>query len=83
AEERVGATDTGEALATVPNVLEVHYCAGQDSYLVKVRAANAEGLAETLARIGQISTVKNTNSTIVLRTVKETNVLPVPPDPEP
>ncbi|MGE4553414.1 MAG: Lrp/AsnC family transcriptional regulator, partial [Desulfovibrionaceae bacterium] len=49
AEERVGATDTGEALATVPNVLEVHYCAGQDSYLVKVRAANAEGLAETLA----------------------------------
>ena len=83
AEERVGATDTGEALATIPNVLEVHYCAGQDSYLVKVRASSAEGLAETLARIGQIPTVKDTNSTIVLRTVKETNILPVPPDPEP
>ena len=82
AEERVGATDTGEALAMLGNVLEVHYCAGQDSYLVKVRAANAEGLAETLARIGQIPTVKNTNSTIVLRTVKETNILPVPMDPE-
>ncbi|MEF2145042.1 MAG: Lrp/AsnC family transcriptional regulator [Desulfovibrionaceae bacterium] len=76
-EEEVGSTSTGELLADIPGVLEVHYCAGQDSYLVKIRVQDTEKLAEMLARIGRIPTVKNTKSTIVLRTVKESSNLPI------
>ncbi|WP_022660921.1 Lrp/AsnC family transcriptional regulator [Paucidesulfovibrio longus] len=76
-EEEVGSTSTGELLASISGVLEVHYCAGQDSYLVKIRVENTEKLAEMLAKIGRIPTVKNTKSTIVLRTVKESSNLPI------
>ena len=76
-EEEVGRIDTGQELADIPGVMEVHYCAGEDHYLVKVRAADPEGMARTLSRIGQIRQARNTNSTIVLRTIKESNVLPM------
>lgn len=76
-EEAVGSTDSGEMLSRIPGVLEVHYCAGQDNYLVKIRVKDTGKLAEMLAKIGQISTVRDTNSTIVLRTVKESTSLPI------
>jgi len=76
-DEAVGANDTGGKLAVIPGVLEVHYCAGQAHYLVKVRVADTEQLARMIAAIGRVETVRDTNSTIVLRTMRETTNLPL------
>jgi Lrp/AsnC family transcriptional regulator, leucine-responsive regulatory protein len=76
-----GPTDDNVAkeLATFPEVLEVHHVAGEDCYLVKVRARDAEQLGVLLrTRIGRISGVVSTRTTIVLETVKETSRLPIP-----
>ena len=67
-------------LAATPEVLEVHHVAGEDCYLVKVRARDAEHLGQLLrTRIGRIVGVRSTRTTIVLDTVKETSRLPIPP----
>lgn len=77
ADEQVGSTRGGEELAELPGVQEVHYCAGQDAYLVKVRVTDTEGLARMIAKIGELRIARDTNSRIVLRTIKETFNLPV------
>jgi len=67
---------TGEKLAEVPEVLEVHCIAGEDCYLIKVRTKDAEALTELLrTKIGCIKTITSTNSAIVLSTLKETLAL--------
>jgi Lrp/AsnC family leucine-responsive transcriptional regulator len=78
-DERTGSISTGEALAAVPGVLEVHHVAGQDSYLVKVRVKDPESLGRTLRdRFGAIPGVSSTQSTIALETILESWALPVP-----
>ena len=77
-DERIGDVSTGVALAREPEVLEVHHVAGQDSYLVKVRVRDPEALGKLLReRFGAISTVRSTQSTIALETLKESWALPV------
>jgi Lrp/AsnC family leucine-responsive transcriptional regulator len=77
-DERTGEISTGEALAREPEVLEVHHVAGEDSYLVKVRVRDPESLGRLLReRFGAIATVRSTQSTIALETIKESWVLPV------
>lgn len=67
-----------QALAQSPEVLEVHHVAGDDCYLVKVRARDAEHLGQLLRlRFGRIPGVRSTRTTIVLETVKETPRLPI------
>jgi Lrp/AsnC family leucine-responsive transcriptional regulator len=69
---------TGEQLAVIPEVQEVHHVAGEDCYLVKVRTADTESLGELLRQqFGQIEAIQSTRTTIVLRTVKETSQLPI------
>lgn len=81
-DERTGTISTGEALALEPEVLEVHHVAGQDSYLVKVRVADPEALGRLLReRFGAIPTVRSTQTTIALETVKEGWALPLVPAP--
>jgi Lrp/AsnC family leucine-responsive transcriptional regulator len=59
-------------------VLEVHHVAGDDCFLVKLRARDAEHLGELLkTKIGRIPGVRSTRTTIVLGTEKESPVLPV------
>lgn len=66
------------ALAEIPEVLEVHHVAGDDCYLLKVRARDAEHLGQLLrTRIASIPTVTSTRTTIVLETVKESSKLPL------
>jgi Lrp/AsnC family leucine-responsive transcriptional regulator len=66
-------------LARCPDVLEVHHVAGDDCYLIKVRARDPEQLGSLLrTRIGRIRGVRSTRTTIVLETVKETHRLPIP-----
>lgn len=78
-EEGPGDNEVARQLAALSEVLEVHHVAGEDCYLVKVRAKDAEHLGILLrTRIGRISGVRSTRTTIVLETVKETSRLPIP-----
>ena len=72
--DEIGAEDrVAHALVEIPEVLEVHHVAGEDCYLVKVRARDAEDLGVLLrTRFGRIPGVRSTRTTIVLETVKET-----------
>jgi Lrp/AsnC family transcriptional regulator, leucine-responsive regulatory protein len=75
--DRPGGVLTGEKLAEIPEVLEVHHVAGEDCFLVKARARDAEALGRLLReRLGGIATISSTRTTIVLETVKETATLP-------
>lgn len=79
-DERVGEQQTGEQLAAMPEVQEVHHIAGEDCFLVKVRAPDTEALGRILReRFGAIPSVRSTRTTIVLSTLKETARLPMPP----
>jgi Lrp/AsnC family leucine-responsive transcriptional regulator len=83
-EERVGSGAIGQALARIPEVLELHHVAGEDCYLIKVRVSDTEGLSQLLReRFGRLKGVRSTRSTIVLSTVKETEALPLPRIEEP
>lgn len=77
-EERVGSGSIGQALAKIPEVQEVHHVAGEDCYLVKVRVQDTDALGELLReRFGKLKAVRNTRTTIVLRTVKDETGLPL------
>jgi Lrp/AsnC family transcriptional regulator, leucine-responsive regulatory protein len=77
-DERVGHPQSEQALAKIPEVQEVHHVAGEDCFLLKVRVANTDALAALLRdRIGTVPTVRSTNTTIVLQTVKEVATIPV------
>jgi Lrp/AsnC family leucine-responsive transcriptional regulator len=77
-DERIGHPDSEQALTRIPEVQEVHHVAGQDCFLLKVRVANTDALQVLLRdQIGTIDTVRSTNTTIVLQTVKEVATIPV------
>ena len=58
ADEKVGSTSVGEALARIPGVQEVHHVAGEDCYLVKVRAESTEALGKMLReKFGAIQSI--------------------------
>ncbi len=66
------------ALAELPEVLEAHHVAGDDCYLIKVRARDAEHLGVLLrTRISRVPGVRSTRTTIVLETIKETSRLAI------
>ena len=76
--ESPGDDSVAQALAQCPEVLELHHVAGEDCYLLKVRARDAEHIGHLLRhRFGRIPGVQSTRTTIVLETVKETPRLPV------
>ncbi len=77
-DDMVSETRTAKLLAGIPEVLEVHHIAGEDCFLLKVRAADTTHFSKILReKIGKIKTVRSTRSTIVLETVKETTALPL------
>ncbi len=76
--DRPGGVETGEKLAEIPEILEVHHVAGEDCFLIKARARDAEALGRLLReRLGAVATISSTRTTIVLETVKETATLPL------
>jgi Lrp/AsnC family leucine-responsive transcriptional regulator len=76
-EESIGEVKTAKLLAAIPEVQEVHHIAGEDCFLVKVRAKDTNHLSEILReRFGKIKTLRSTRTTIVLDTVKESSTLP-------
>ena len=70
--------ETDKFLAEIPEVLEVHDVAGEDSYFLKVRVKNTEHLSRLLReRLKNVPNVADTKTTIVLQTIKETTALPI------
>lgn len=68
----------GEQLAAIAEVQEVHEVAGDDCFYIKVRAADAEALGVLLReKIKAVPNVLNTRTTVVLKTFKEGNLLPI------
>ena len=66
-------------LSRIPEVLEVHHVAGDDCYMLKVRARDPEHLGQILRQqIGSVSNVISTKTTIVLETVKEDARIAIP-----
>lgn len=68
----LGCTDTAAALASIPEVQEVHHVAGDDCYLVKIRTFDSSSLVELMRNsIAKIPNILSTRTTIVLETAKE------------
>jgi Lrp/AsnC family leucine-responsive transcriptional regulator len=69
-----GELRTAERLAEIPEVQEVHHIAGEDCFLLKVRAPDAKTLGRLLReKLGPL----RTRTTIVLETLRESGRLPV------
>jgi len=61
-----------------PDVLECHAVAGEDCYILKVRAASPGDLENLIERIRSNARVSRTTTNIVFSTLKETtHVMPV------
>jgi Lrp/AsnC family leucine-responsive transcriptional regulator len=79
ASDGIGCTDTASALASIPEVQEVHHVAGDDCYLVKIRTFDSSSLVELMRNsIAKIPNILSTRTTIVLETVKEKQQLVIP-----
>ncbi len=64
----------GNKLANITDVLEVHYTAGNDGFLLKVRTTDTETLGELLQKeITTIDEVLSSRTITVLSTIKETS----------
>lgn len=67
-----------EQLAQIDEVQEVHFVAGEDGYLIKVRVAGPTELDNLVrSHISAIPGVRSTRSQIVLATMKETARIPI------
>jgi Lrp/AsnC family leucine-responsive transcriptional regulator len=68
----------GKKLSEMLGVQEVHYIAGEDAFLVKVRVSDNEELGQFIRdKISSIKAVKSTRTSIVLSTYKETARIPI------
>ena len=71
-------SETDKFLAAIPEVLEVHDVAGEDSYFLKVRVRDTEDLSRLLRQeLKNVPNVATTKTTVVLQTIKETTALPL------
>jgi Lrp/AsnC family leucine-responsive transcriptional regulator len=70
--------EIGKKLARRPKVQEVHYVAGDDAFLVKVRGRDLEELDRLIReKIKSIDGVNSINTAIVFSTYKETSQIPI------
>lgn len=71
--ENAGKTaQTGQKLAKMENIQEVHYLSGEDCLMVKIRAADNTELEKVIrTQIANLDSVKETKTFIALSTYKE------------
>ncbi|MCP4114788.1 MAG: Lrp/AsnC family transcriptional regulator [Desulfobacteraceae bacterium] len=70
--------ETGRKLADLEAVQEVHFLAGNDSLLVKLRVSDTNELESLLmTEISAIQTILSTKTEIALATFKETARIPI------
>jgi len=69
---------TASELAALPSVQELHHLAGEDCFLVKVRARDTDDLYRILKHeFGRFKAIRSTRTSIVLKTQKEMPQLPI------
>ena len=68
--ERPGACDLGRKIATLPEVQDVHFTAGDYYYLAKVKTRDSKEHNEFVKKLGNIG-VKDCRTTLILDTLKE------------
>jgi Lrp/AsnC family leucine-responsive transcriptional regulator len=77
--EGPGNAAVAKQLSKIPEVLELHHIAGEDCYLLKVRANDPLSLIKLMReKFSRIPNILSTKTTIVLETLKEDNQLPIP-----
>ena len=77
--EGPGNAAVAKQLVKIPEVLELHHIAGDDCYLLKIRAQDPQSLIRLMReRFSKLSNIISTKTTIVLETLKEENSLPIP-----
>jgi Lrp/AsnC family transcriptional regulator, leucine-responsive regulatory protein len=76
--EGPGNASVAKQLAKIPEVLELHHIAGEDCYIVKVRAKDPLSLIHLMRAKFKMPHILSTKTTIALETLKETNQLPIP-----
>lgn len=68
----------GRMLAAIPDIQEVHYVAGEDGFMVKLRAADTAELDRIRReKIAALPQVRSTRTLIALSTFKETARIPL------
>ncbi len=68
----------GRSLAAIPDVQEVHFVAGEDNFLLKLRARDPEALEHIRReKISALPGVSRTRTLIALSTYKETARIPL------
>ena len=77
-DEKIGVSEVGAKLIDFPEIQEVHEVSGEYCYLLKVRAADTDALADLMTRIGQLPLVRKSHTTLVLKTEKESCRLFIP-----
>jgi Lrp/AsnC family leucine-responsive transcriptional regulator len=70
--------DFRQRVAETSEIQECHSVTGQGSHVLKIRVENTGALEQFLAEIQAWPGVQWTNTSIVLSTLKETSVLPLP-----
>ena len=71
-------TPYAKRFSEISEVQEVHYIAGQDGFLLKVRVAGQHALAELIREgIGCLPGIVETRTSIVMETYKETSRIPL------
>lgn len=73
-----GGEETDRALATIPEVSEIHHVAGEDCLLIKLRVRDTDDLSRVLGEIKQQPHLIQTRTTIVLTTAKESSTIALP-----
>jgi len=71
-------SDLGKALAAIPDVQEVHYVAGEDGFMAKLRVSDTAHLEQVRReKIMALPQVRSTRTVIALHTYKETARIPL------
>ena len=71
--------ETGNAVAAIEQVQEVHYLAGEDCLMAKLKVSNNKELESILStRITRIKSIKDTKTFIALSTYKESAKIKLP-----
>jgi Lrp/AsnC family leucine-responsive transcriptional regulator len=77
-DENADEIEVGKKLARRPKVQEVHYVAGEDAFLVKLRGESTEEIGRMIREtIRSIDGVQSTKTSIVMSTYKETSQFPI------
>jgi Lrp/AsnC family leucine-responsive transcriptional regulator len=72
-------TETGNTVAAIEQVQEVHYLAGKDCLMAKIKVSGNKELEHILrTKIAEISSIRDTQTFIALSTYKESAKIKLP-----